>query len=291
MKHRTAVVLWSVAVFNSAAQAGEDVGWYTAPAQAQSARSYWIAGDQGLVLLGTQLLPSETEAMLREAQSRSGRKPLMAVVLAPTPEQFNGTAVLQKRGIQVYTSQQVAAAIAAAHAEAHRRLGAQFGRDYPAAQPRPVSYGDTSRQMRIAGVQFQLHALGPGQAVAHVAVEYDRQLFVGDLVAGPVHPVLSGGSLDAWFNRLRELRTLKPRRVFPAHGEPGGMALISNQMIYIKQLMDFVAAENPRVPAPAEALARVKEKVLQAYSAYASPEHLDALVAAEWQRQAGSVKN
>jgi len=47
--------------------------------------------------------------MLREAQSRTGRKALMAVVLAPTPAQFNGTAVLQKHGVKVYTSQQVAA--------------------------------------------------------------------------------------------------------------------------------------------------------------------------------------
>jgi len=152
----------------------------------------------------------------------------------------------------------------------------------------PVSFGDTSRQMLIGGVQFHLRALGAGVAVAHVAVEYDGQLFVGDLIAGPVHPVLSGGSLDAWFKRLQELRSARPRRVFPARGEPGGMALIANQMIYIKQLMDFVAAENPRLPAPQEALARVKNRMLEAYPAYASPERLDALVAAEWQRQAGN---
>jgi glyoxylase-like metal-dependent hydrolase (beta-lactamase superfamily II) len=241
------------------------------------------------VLFGTQLVPSEAEAMLRESQSRTGRKALMAVVLAPTPEQFNGTAVLQKRGVKVYTSQQVAAAIPAAHAEAQRRLSAQFGKDYPAAEPKPVSYGDTSRQMLIGGVQFRLRTLGPGPGAAHVAVEYDGQLFVGDLVGGPMHPVLSGGSLDAWFKRLQELRSGKPRRVFPAHGEPGGMALIANQMLYIKQLMNFVAAEKPRLPAPSQALVRVKDKMLQAYPAHAAPEHLDALVAAEWQRQASNA--
>ena len=291
MRQHACALLFAGVALSSAAPAADDVGWYTAPERAQSARSYWIAGGQGLVLLGAQLLPSEAEAMLREAQSRTGRKALMAVVLAPTPEQFNGTAVLQKRGVKVYTSQQVAAAIPAAHAEAQRRLSAQFGKDYPAAEPKPVSYGDTSRQMLIGGVQFQLRTLGPGPGVAHVAVEYDGQLFVGDLVAGPTHPLLSGGSLDAWFKRPQELRSGKPRRVFPAHGEPGGMALLANQMIYIKQLMDFVAAENPRLPAPPQALARVKDRMLEAYPAYAAPEHLDALVAAEWQRQAGSAGN
>ena len=39
-----------------------------------------------------------------------------------TPAQFNGTAVLQKHGVKVYTSQQVAAAIPAARAQAQARL-------------------------------------------------------------------------------------------------------------------------------------------------------------------------
>jgi glyoxylase-like metal-dependent hydrolase (beta-lactamase superfamily II) len=290
MRHWHAVVLLSSAICG-AVHAADDVSWYTAPATSQSTRSYWILGEQGLVVIGTQLLPSQAEAMLREAQSRSGRKPLMAVVLAPTPEQFNGTAVLQKRGLKVYTSLEVAAAIPAAHAQALRRLSAQFARDYPAAEPKPIVFGDSSRQMRIGGVEFHLRTMGPGVAAAHVAVEYDGQLFAGELIAGPVHPVLWGGSLDAWFKRLQELRMSKPRRVFPAHGEPGGIAVIANQMIYIKRLMDFVAAENPQSSAAPNAMVRVKEQMLQAYPTYASPENLDALIAAEWQRQAGSAKN
>jgi len=290
MRRSAAVVVFAGALWHCA-HAADDVGWYTAPAEAQSARSYWIAGPQGLVILGTQLLPAETDALLHEAQSRTGRKVLMAVVLAPTPAQFNGTAVLQKRGVKVYTSQQIAAAIPAAHAEARRRPRSELGRDYPVAEPRPISVGDTVRQMLIGGAQFQLRPLGPGAAAAHLAVEYDRQLFAGDLIAGPMHPVLHGGSLLEWYKRLQELRVLRPRRVYPAQGEPGGMGLIWNQMIYIKQLMDFVAAENPQMPVVPEALARVKQKMLEGYPAYASPENLDALVAMEWQRQAGRAGN
>jgi glyoxylase-like metal-dependent hydrolase (beta-lactamase superfamily II) len=211
----------------------------------------------------------------------------MALVLAPVPEQFNGTAVLQKRGVKIYTSQQIAVAIPAAHAAGLRRLAAQFGRDYPAAEPKPASFGDNERQMLIGGVQFKVRPMGPGSASAHLVVEYDGQLFAGDLLSGPVHAVLTGGSLDAWFQRLRELRALKPRKVFPASGEPGGLALMSNQMIYIKQVMDFVAEENPHGPVALDAIARVKEKMVAGYPAYAAPERLDALIAAEWQRQAG----
>jgi hypothetical protein len=62
---------------------------------------------------------------------------------------------------------------------------------------------------------------------------------------------------------------------------------MSNQMIYIKQVMDFVAEENPHGPVALDAIARVKEKMVAGYPAYAAPERLDALIAAEWQRQAG----
>jgi glyoxylase-like metal-dependent hydrolase (beta-lactamase superfamily II) len=279
----------ALSFLHGAAQAGEAVGWYTAPPQAASARSYWIAGPQGLVILGTQLVMPQTEAMLREAELRAGRKALMAVVLAPLPEQFGGTALLQKHGIKVYTSQQIAAAIPAAHARVLAHLSRQLGRDYPVAEPKPASFGDNERQMLIGGVQFKLRPMGPGCASAHLVVEYDGQLFAGDLVGGPVHPVLAGGSLDAWFQRLRELRALKPRKVFPASGEPGGMALIANQMIYIKQVMDFVTEENPRGAVAPEAIARVKEKLIAGYPAYAAPERLDALIATEWQRQAGAT--
>ncbi len=294
MRLRSVAVLCTLLAWSGVGRADDDIGWYTASAAGQAVRSYWIAGRQGLVILGTQLRPSDAEALLREAQARTGRKALMAVVLEPTPQQFNGTAVLQKHGVKVYTSQQVLAAIAPAYRDGLRQSRSKATSEYPSAEPKPVSYGDTSRQMLIGGVQFHLHTLGPGIAPAHVAVEYDGQLFAGDLVAGPVHPVhpvLLGGSLDAWFKRLQELRSIKPRRVFPAHGEPGGIALLANQMIYIKQLMDFVAAENPREPAPADALARVKDKMLETYPAYGAPERLDALIAAEWRRQAGSARN
>jgi hypothetical protein len=73
-------------------------------------RSYWIAGEQGLVLLGTQLLPSKPKRCCAKRNRAPGASP-DGRRLEPTPEQFNGTAALQKRGVKVYTSQQVAAAI------------------------------------------------------------------------------------------------------------------------------------------------------------------------------------
>jgi hypothetical protein len=270
------------------ALAAEDVGWYESAGAGETVRSYWIVGSQGLLILGAQPGNSQAEALLREAQARTARKAVMAVVLAPVPAQYAGAAALQKHDVKVYTSQQVADAVAARSAQAG--LPRPTKRDASAGAPKLASFGDTGRQMLIAGVQFHVRPLGPGSAVAHVVVEYDNRLFAGDLVSGPVHPQLAGGSLDAWFQRLRELQMRKPRLIYPASGQPGGVALIANQMIYIKQLMDFIAQESPRGPATVEALARVKDKMLQAYPNYGAPERLDALIAQEWRRQAGSAQ-
>jgi hypothetical protein len=74
MKLWDTVVLVVGTAFLGAAEAAEDIGWYTAAEQGQSARSYWISGPQGVVILGTQLLASEAEAMLRERNLAPGAR-------------------------------------------------------------------------------------------------------------------------------------------------------------------------------------------------------------------------
>jgi len=96
MRRSAAVVLFAGALWHCA-HAADDVGWYTAPAEAQSARSYWIAGPQGLVILGTQLLPAETDALLhttpavlaiRERMRTEGLKALVAEYAGPSSSEI-----------------------------------------------------------------------------------------------------------------------------------------------------------------------------------------------------------
>ena len=183
-----------------------DVGVFTSSERGGSARSYWVEGDRGIVLIGTQLLVSEAERFVRDAEARSGKKAVMALVLAPTPEQFNGTSTLQKRGIKVYTSEQIAQRIPAVFAQAKTQVAASIKADYPPNAPKPVSFGDANQKMLIAGLPLKLLVLGPAASEAHVAVSYETHLFCGELVAGPVHPALGAGNLADWLKRLQELR-------------------------------------------------------------------------------------
>jgi glyoxylase-like metal-dependent hydrolase (beta-lactamase superfamily II) len=280
----SAILVAGVLVMSVAAQAADEIGWFDAPPQAGGARSYWIAGPYGSIVLGMQDSAAQSEAMLREAESRGGRKVLMALMLTAAPAQADGAAALMRRGVKVYTGQQVLDALLTAP---RASPGRGRGREPEEAPSGPVSVGEGVHEMLIAGVPLRLRPLGAGLAPAHLVVEHERDLFVGDLVASQSHPALRGGSLLDWFKRLQELLPVKAQRVYAAHGEPGAMGLIWNQMIYIRQVMGFIADEHPAGVMPPEAAARVKQKIVEAYPAHAAPERLDALIAAEWKRQAG----
>jgi hypothetical protein len=275
-----------LALLSTPAQAAKgDIGSYVAPGPEAGARSYWIEGDLGAILIGAQAAPSSAEALLRETQAKTGKTAVMALVLAPTPTQSNGVPVLKQRGVMVYSSEQVAERLPYTESTARRTLNRILRREAEEALA-PVSLGKSSRQMNIDGVPFSVHVLGSGVAYSHVAVEYDGNLFPGELVMGPAHPRLFGGDLTAWLERLQELRALKPQRVYPAYGDAGGPALISNQMIYIKQLVGLIDAEDPRRSPTREELARVRAKMMELYPDYAFPGNLQDVVAAEWERQA-----
>lgn len=280
----SAIVVAGALLISVAAQAADEIGWFDAPPQAGGARSYWIAGPYGSIVLGMQESAAQSEAMLREAESRAGRKVLMALMLTASPAQAEGAAALMRRGVKVYTGQQVIDALSSVSAPPRGRPGR--GREAEETAAGPVSVGEGVHEMLIAGVPLRLRPLGAGLAPAHLVVEHERDLFVGDLVAGQSHPTMRGGSLLDWFKRLQELLPIKAQRVYAAHGEPGAMGLIWNQMIYIRQVMGFIADEHPAGVMSAEAAARVKQKIVEAYPAHAAPERLDALIAAEWKRQA-----
>ena len=81
-----------------------------------------------------------------------------------------------------------------------KRVAAFYERykpDYPLAMPRPSSFGGATTKLAKAGLELTAHVLGPGCSEAHVAVEFDGHLFVGDLVgSGEGISRFMTGSLD-----------------------------------------------------------------------------------------------
>src|SRR5579884_751926 len=76
------------------AYADARVGRYVSSNWGFSTNSYWIEGPEGLVVVDTQFLPSAAAEMVSWAEQATGKKVVLAVVLHPNPDKFNGTEVL-----------------------------------------------------------------------------------------------------------------------------------------------------------------------------------------------------
>lgn len=92
---------------------------------------------------------------------------------------------------------------------------------------------DRDYTIDLGGVRAKLLALGsthtPGDTM--VFVEGDRVLYAGDVVMNKV-PVAFGGtsSVPVWVDVLKQLQTLQPTAIVPAHGPIGDGSLIAQQL-------------------------------------------------------------
>lgn len=221
------------------------VGAYTSPVKTFSTASYWLEGNDGLLMIDTQFLPKEGVQAVEQAERESGKKVKTAIVLHPNPDKFNGTEVFQKRGIQVLTSDAVLAAIPAVHVIRTGWFAEEYKPDYPANAAKPTPLGNATLTQTLAGVPVTLHALGPGCSAAHVVVQVGDAVFVGDLINPENHAWLELGVIDAWLDRLEEIRKMKPTRVFPGRGKPGGVELIESQATYLRFVQKTVRDAQP----------------------------------------------
>lgn len=262
------------------------IGTYVSIPWGFSTSSYWIEGPEGLVAIDTQFLPSAAEEMIRQAEAITKKKFVLAIVLHANPDKFNGTATFQERGVRVVTSAQVKALLPEVHEKRVRAFYDRYAPDYPKDLPEPEVFGDRTTELEAAGLKLRLHVLGPGCSEAHVVVEHEGAVFVGDLVASKNHSWLEIGRTDAWLERLAEIRRLSPRAVHPGRGPPGGPSLLDEEQRYLEKVIELVRAERPTMPVRADALERVEKALVSAYPEHGFPVFLKIGLPAEWERQA-----
>lgn len=228
------------------AQSSAKIGKFTSEKRAYSTHSYWIEGPTGLVLIDTQFLPSDAAKFVDLAERSTGKKVVLAVVLHPNPDKFNGVTTLQARGIKVVTSQQVLDLIPAVHKV---RLGwfyEDYKPDYPKDAPRPESFGTQTTALVAGGLQIRLHVLGgAGCSQAHVVAQVDDALFVGDLLTSKGHAWMELALFEDWLKRLDELAALQPKIIYPGRGDTGDATLIEANRNYLQTVRRIVLGEQP----------------------------------------------
>lgn len=265
------------------------IGQYVSSAWTFATSSFWISGPDGLVLVDTQFLPSAGVEAVEMAEAAGGEKVVAAFVLHANPDKFNGTTALQARGIEVLTAQPVLDAMPAIHRKRVEAFYERYKPDYPLEMPRPAVFGAATTPLQRAGLALTAHVLGPGCSEAHVVLQLEDQLFVGDLVANGAHSWLEIGRTDEWLRRISELEAMRPRFVHPGRGPSGGPELLTNQRAYLEEVIALVAAEKPSGPPRSDALARVRAQLEQRHPTYRFPVFLEIGLPAEWRRQAGGA--
>ncbi|MCY1035100.1 MBL fold metallo-hydrolase [Corallococcus sp. BB11-1] len=263
------------------------IGGYISSEWSLQTASYWIEGPNGLVFIDTQLLPSALRKQMAFAKERTGKEVKLAIILHPTPDRFNGTALLKELGVPVLTSDQVRARIPAVHAKWAPSLFQKYwnGR-YPRELVLADGFGDSTRELSAAGLTLKAHVLGAGCSPEHVVIEWEGHLFTGDLVARATHPWFEDGRVDAWLQRLDELRALKPKWIHPGRGLPGGPELLDAQAAYLQAVVEEVTAERRAAHPSSDPIATVIQEVTRRFPDHHLPTLLPALVKGEWARQA-----
>jgi len=273
---------------NSAEEQGDPrVGQYLSSQWSFETSSFWLEGPEGLVLIDTQFLPSALRKEIRYAERATGKEVKLAIVLHPNPDRFNGTAWLQSQGVPVVTSDQVRDLIPDVHAKWSPVFFEKYKQGgYPRTLVLPDSLGSSTRELTAGGLTVKVHVLGSGCSPAHVVIEWEGHLFVGDLVANGSHSWFENGNADEWLHRLDELRAVQPKWIHPGRGLSGGPELLEQQTEYLHTVIEAVAAARKEGLPHREALARVTETVNQRYPHHRYPFFLPMLLGAELTRQA-----
>jgi glyoxylase-like metal-dependent hydrolase (beta-lactamase superfamily II) len=252
------------------AQSSFKIGKFTSEKRAYNTHSYWIEGPTGLVLIDTQFLPSDAAKFVDLAEKTTGKKAVLAIVLHPNPDKFNGTATLQARGIKVVTSQQVLNLIPAVHVIRTGWFYDEFKPDYPKDAAKPESFGSQTTSLTAGGVIVKLHVLGgAGCSGAHVVAQVDDAIFVGDLLASQGHAWMELALFDEWAQRLDELKAIAPKRIYTGRGAvPTGPELIEAQRNYLQTVRRIVLAEQPSGDIGYFKKRSLKNKITEAFPGY-----------------------
>ncbi|HEX7665932.1 MAG TPA: MBL fold metallo-hydrolase [Polyangiaceae bacterium] len=264
----------------------DGVSTYVSSGWGFSTASYVIEGPTGLVVIDTEFLPSAAEELVNDAESATHKQVLLAIVLHPNPDKFNGTDVMRKHGAKVVTSEEVLAKIPAVFAQRTRAFRSRYAPDWPEATPLPDSFGAADTDLSAGGVTVRAHVLGAGCSEAHVVVEWSHEIFPGDLVANRSHSWLELGLTPEWLKRLDEMRAMHPTKVHPGRGPSGGPELLDAETKYLNDAILAVAHEQPTPKVDDAGIARAKKTLTDEYPGYDFDMFLDIGLPAEWARQA-----
>lgn len=219
------------------------------PAEGIFANAYLVETAAGVIVVDAMLRVSDAKA-LRARVDATGKPLLGVLVTHGHPDHYNGLAVLTAgASVPVVATAEVDAVIRKDDAAKEQQWKPMFGAEWPAQRTFPTKLVADGEAVRLGGLTFRAHAVGPAESHAdsYWTIDGTSAVFAGDLLFSGLHSYISDGHTGEWLAALDRLASAMPRgaTIYPGHGRPGGGELVAAQRRYLEALRAEVRRLSP----------------------------------------------
>jgi glyoxylase-like metal-dependent hydrolase (beta-lactamase superfamily II) len=226
---------------------GPIVHTYRAAESGLYVNSYLVEGASGVVVVDTNLLVSDIEAL--RARLRALRKPLLAIFVTHAhPDHFNGVlGLVADTEVPVYTTTTVARVIEEIADAKRAQWSPVYGAEWPTETYYPNSLLSDGAQVQLEELSFIVREVGPAESHADsyflmAANGSSPVAFTGDLAFHGTHPYTADGHSGEWLTVLDVLggELAGIGTLYPGHGDPASPALLADQRRYLLYYRELI---------------------------------------------------